>query len=199
MILDVIGIVIISFSIYSGMKKGLVKGLFSSVTFILALILTVCTLSPVAGFVGETDFGKAIYEKTEIVLIEASEDGSDVLSGIIDTKGIISEAEKVQENLSETLGNVVIRSICAVALFLIYIIAIKITAYILDAVAKLPVLNTFNKIGGILTGAVNAYIFMTLLCCILMMLVSTPAGDAIVSQLESSWITSWFYNNNPIL
>ena len=79
------------------------------------------------------------------------------------------------------------------------LILIKIATYILDAVAKLPVLNTFNKIGGIITGAVNAYIFMTILSCILMLLLSTSLGGTIQEQLESSKITAWFYNNNPIL
>lgn len=201
MILDIIGIAIIVACIIIGMKKGLVKGVFSSLSFILALILTVSTLSFAADFIKETEFGKNIMEKTEIVILESNEeDGkTSIFSELIDTEGIQKEAEKMQENLSEKLGDLVIRSLCAIVLFVAYIILIKIATYILDAVAKLPVLNTFNKIGGIITGAVNAYIFMTILSCILMLLLSTSLGGTIQEQLESSKITAWFYNNNPIL
>ena len=201
MIIDIIGIAIIVACIISGMKKGLVKGVFSSLSFIIALILTVSTLSFATDYVKETEFGKNIMEKTEIVIIESSEEieGQSILSELIDTGGIQKEAEKMQENLSEKLGDLVIRALCAIVLFIAYAVLIKIVAYILDAVAKLPVLKTFNKIGGILAGAVNAYIFMTILSCILMLLLSTSYGEAIKAQLESSKITAWFYNNNPIL
>ncbi len=206
MVLDIIGIIIIGYFLYSGVKKGFVKSIFSSLSFILALALTVMTLNPVVDYVKETEFGKTVYEKTELTFIEenadneSAEDGEEemsFLSEIIDTDGIIEEATKIQGNISKSLGDIVIRSICALALFVIYIILIKIAASILDATAKLPVLKTFNKIGGILAGAVNAYIFMAIFCCIIMLLMSTSFKDTVAAQLEASLFTSWFYSNNP--
>ncbi|MBQ2941293.1 MAG: CvpA family protein [Clostridia bacterium] len=207
MILDIVGIIIIAYFIYSGMKKGLVKGIFSALSFLIALLLTVMTLNPVAEYVEDTDFGRSVYEKTAVVLTEkaeeeveqGAEDEKNLLSGIIDTGGIAEEVAKIQENISESLGNLVIRALCAIALFIIYTLLIKIIAALLDAVAKLPILKTFNKIGGILAGAVNAYIFMIILCWVLTLLMSTGLKEALVSQLEESVIISRFYYNNPIL
>ena len=136
MVLDIIGIIIIGYFLYSGVKKGFVKSIFSSLSFILALALTVMIFFMV-DYVKETEFGKAVYEKTELTFIEenadneSAEDGEEemsFLSEIIDTDGIIGEAAKIQGNISKSLGDIVIRSICALALFVIYIILIKIAA-----------------------------------------------------------------------
>ena len=200
MILDIIAIVIIAYCIYSGMKKGLIKGLFSSLTFVIALAVTIGTVGAVTEYVSETEFGKSIYEATEIAILEhGGEDEGNFSIPLIDTENLLNEAIETQENISRSLGDLAVKSLCAVALFVGYFIIIKLAVNILDAVAKLPVLKTFNKIGGVLAGAVNAYIFMIILSCLLMLVSSTAMGETIKAQLESSKIAIWFYNNNPIL
>ena len=201
MILDIIAIVIIAYCIYSGMKKGLIKGLFSSLTFVIALALTIGTVGAVTEYVSETEFGKSIYEATEIGILDhgGEENEGNFSIPLIDTENLLNEAIETQENISRSLGDLAAKSLCAVALFVGYFIIIKLVVNILDAVAKLPVLKTFNKIGGILAGAVNAYIFMIILSCLLMLVSSTAMGETIKAQLESSKIAIWFYNNNPIL
>lgn len=201
MVLDIIALVIIVFCLYSGMKKGFVKSLFSTASFILALVLTLSTVNPAFRYIKETDFGKAIYEKTTINFVETNKEEreeKDILASIIDTDKIIESADSIEENLSLDIGNLILRSLCSVTLFLAYTVILKLLANILDTIFKLPVLNAFNKLGGILAGGINAYIFMVVITGIIMLLVSTSFGETLLSQLDESKIAVWFYKNNPL-
>ncbi len=201
MILDILTLIIIVFCLYSGMKKGFVKSFFSTASFILALVLTLSTVNPAFDYIKETDFGKAIYEKTEINFIEKTEkeeEEKDILSSLIDTRQIIDGADSFEKNLSSDLGDLVLRSLCSVVLFLAYTLVLKLLSAILDALFHLPVLNVFNKAGGILAGGINAYIFMIILSGLIMLLISTSFGDVLMKQLEESKIAIWFYKNNPL-
>ena len=96
-------------------------------------------------------------------------------------------------------GDVLLKALCAVLLFLLFFILIKLLSKILDAIAKLPVLRTVNKLGGALSGLLTAYIVLILYGCALIILSSSALGVSIAEQLETSKIASWFYLNNPIL
>ncbi len=200
MILDILTLIIIVFCLYSGMKKGFVKSFFSTASFVIALVLTLSTVNPAFEYVKETDFGKAIYEKTEINFIEKGEKKEEELSQkfFINTEEIIEGADTLEENISSGVGNLVLRSLCSVVLFLAYTLVLKLLSGILDALFSLPVLNAFNKAGGILAGGINAYIFMVILSGLIMLLMSTTLGETLMGQLEESKIAIWFYKNNPL-
>ncbi len=199
MVLDIIALVVIVFCLYFGMKKGFVKSFFSTASFIIALVLTLSTVNPAFEYIKETSFGKAVYEKTEINLIEKSEEEKDgFFESFLDKSQIIEGADSLEETLSDNIGTLILRSLCSVVLFLGYSIILKLLSKILDAIFKLPVLNAFNKIGGILAGGINAYIFMIIISSAIMLLISTSFGETLLSQLEESKIAVWFYKNNPL-
>ena len=201
MILDIIAVIIIGYCLFIGAKKGLVNMLFKTLSFALALFLTAITLNAACDAVTDTELGKYIYEKTEITLIEEGEieEKLGVLEFFIDTEELYGEVTGLQEKASVTLGDIIIRAGCAIALFIVYSILIKLAGKILNTVAELPIINVVNKLGGFLAGGVNAYIVMIMLTCILTFLMSTKFGEVLEAQLDSSLIASWFVKNNPLL
>ena len=200
MILDIIALAIILFSVIMGVKKGLIKTLFGTLSVILAIFLTVGTMDVAFSYVKETDFGKSIYEKTAISLTQNVEiEENNFLMQLIDVNTILETAEDVEKSISLALGDVLLKALCAVLLFLLFFILMKLLSKILDAIAKLPVLRTVNKLGGALSGLLTAYIVLILYGCALIILSSSALGVSIAEQLETSKIASWFYLNNPIL
>ncbi len=206
MILDIFAVAIIAFCIYRGIKTGFVKAFFGTATLILAVVLTSATLSPAVEYVRNTSFGENIYEKTRIEIfdIEDFKEGQEFmdkfkLMEISESSDMLSDAEAFEEELSLNIGNIVIQSICSVALFILYTVLLKILSHIIDAVCKLPVLNTFNKAGGFLAGAVNAYIIMLVFTTVIMLLLPTGAGKFLTEQLDESYITAFIYSTNPFV
>ena len=200
MILDIIALAIILFSVIMGVKKGLIKTLFGTLSVILAIFLTIGTMDVAFSYVKETDFGKSIYEKTAISLTQNVEiEENNFLMQLIDVNTILETAEDVEKSISLALGDVLLKALFAVLLFLLFFILIKLLSKILDAIAKLPVLRTVNKLGGALSGLLTAYIVLILYGCALIILSSSALGVSIAEQLETSKIASWFYLNNPIL
>ena len=201
MILDIIALAIICFLIYKGRKKGLVKTLFSSLSFVIALILTITTLDAVYDYVKTTEFGNSVYES---IRAEAEKDNSleqvpEFVFIFSDTENIAEGVSHIRNYITDAIGNAVIKSLCGVMLFVAYSIIIKLASGILDTFAKLPVLNAVNMFGGIVAGAINAWIFMVLFTCFMTFLLPTGAGEFLSSQLEKSILVKWFCNNNPLL
>ena len=206
MILDIIAVAIIVFCVYNGIRKGMVKAFFSTATLILALVLTFVTVNPVSEYVKQTSFGETVYEKTQIEFLDAEdfEQAQKFLENFELSKVNLEEnaAEAViglENELSLNIGNAVIRSVCAVALFILYYFALKIIAKLLDVVCKLPVLKTFNRAGGFIAGILNAYITLIIFSCIIMLLLSTDAGEYLTKQLSESFLTAWIYQNNILV
>lgn len=201
MILDIIALIIMAFCIIRGIKKGFVKTIFGTFSFLIALILTIITLESAAAYISKTDLGKAIYENTDINIInsvvEVGEEGQ--LGGLIDLSDILESAEKTEAELSEKAADVIIKALTSIGLFILYLLALKIFMHVLNFVVKLPVLSAFNKVGGLLSGMLNAYIAMVVFACIITALISTEYGAEISGQLKDSYITSFFYENNPLL
>lgn len=206
MVLDIIAVAIIVFCVFKGIKNGLVKALFGTAALILALVLTSLTANPVSEYIKDTPFGETVYEKTKIEILDAEdfefpgnfldeEEFSKINIGEKTTK----EVNALEEELSLSIGDAVISSLCSFVLFALYFVAFKIVARLLDAVCKLPLLKTFNKAGGFIAGSVNAYITLLVFGCVIMILLSTDAGAYITKQLSESFIASWIYQNNILI
>ncbi len=206
MILDIIAVILIGYCIYKGVKKGFVKAFLGTATLIIAFVLTSATLAPVTDYVKESPLGDAVYDNINFEFLK-QEDLESVqelldkynLTEALGAENMVTDIKGMEEDFALKTGDLVIRALCTVLLFIAYVLALKLLTLILDAFCKLPILKTFNKAGGFIAGAINAYIFLMVFACIIMLLLSTTLGTFLSEQLEGSYITAWAYRVNPFM
>lgn len=201
MVIDIISIAIILCCLIAGIKKGFVKALFGTVSFILAIILTFFFLDCAFSYISQSSFGKSVYDKTSVNIVEVQEgqENESFFDKMIDKKGLMEKAEEAQKSLSEEIGDTTLKIITAVILFIGFTIALWLLSHILNLFAKLPVIKTVNKLGGFAAGAINAYILITIFSFVTAFAAASGISEAVSAQMEQSKIVSWFYLNNPLL
>ncbi len=201
MIVDIIAVALVALCVVGGIKKGFVKAFFGTLSFILAFILTFTFSDSAFRYVSESKIGEMIYEKTAVNIVQMPEDAENkgFFDELIDKKGIMEKAAAAQKSVSDEIGDTVIKLLTNVALFAAITLALKILASILNFVAKLPVLKSFNRVGGLLAGVMNAYIVLTAFSCLMTFIGAASVSAAITEQMNTSKVVSWFYLNNPLI
>ena len=212
-LIDLIIIAIIVIATFIGYKRGLVKIAFGFCTFILALIIALILYKPVSTLVIENT---EIDDKIESSIIEKifpegsiedteieAEEGSEI---------VISEAEneKIQSYSSllntEATVNSIARAFSTkiiemVVLLLIYIIAkiiLRFITAIADLIAKLPFLNTFNHLGGIIIGFLQGCLIVLVVFALIVLFTPMIDGE-FINNINNSIIGSKIYEHNILL
>lgn len=207
MLVDIIALIIVILCVVIGVKKGFIKTFFGTLSFLIAIILTVATVDPISEYVSKTEAGKFIYEKTEINILEngmaKNENESTYynafLEEIIDIESIVQNAQGMQQEISQKIGDMSIKTITALVIFVIYLVLLKIISKILDLVSHLPLLNAFNKVGGFIAGGINAYILLVIFSSAITFIATMYENDLLSTQLEESVILKYLSCYNLFL
>ena len=176
-ILDIIALAIICLCVWRGKMNGLVKVVCQFLTYIGAFICARLFSGTLGEWINNQFLYNTVYSKIENALssidmtdnINAMKDAATEkfsyvirlfnidLNSIAD--GAVAKQESVIEGITEGVASSVSLGIANVLAFvLIFVIAfivLKIVSRLLDSVARLPILNTFNKLGGIMIGAMK--------------------------------------------
>lgn len=112
---------------------------------------------------------------------------------------LTNTATSVSSNIATVVSDLVMSFIAIVGLFVIILLVVKIVAAIFDVISKLPVLNTFNKAGGVLFGLLKGYIILSLIFVIAISFLSLGAHPQVESLLDTSVIAPVFINYNILL
>lgn len=201
-IIDIVIIAIILFCLYRGYKKGLVGLAFSIVSFIAALIIAFILFVPVSSFViDNTEFDNNI--KNAIVSNfnseEQTENGeSNFITTYINEQ--IDEAKgKTLDVVATEISELCIKGIVFIALYIVARIALVFVRVIADLIAKLPILNQFNKIGGIIFGLLKGFIITYGVLAILLLVSPMFNESTFFKELNNSFVGGMMYNNNIIV
>ena len=155
-IIDGVIILFILASVFLGYKKGLISLGIHLVAFILALVVTFILYRPIAGIVINSTQIDEKLEETIQVNVEnfmAENENSTVTNSIIESakQGVLPQA-------SRTLAINIIYGITMILLFVVVRICLVFVTALANAISKLPILNQFNKLGGILYGLLRGFI-----------------------------------------
>ena len=201
-IIDIVIIAIILFCLYRGYKKGLVGLAFSIVSFFAALIIAFILFVPVSSFIiNNTEFDDNI--KSAIISNfnseETTEDGeSNFITTYINEQ--IDEAKgKTLEVVATEISELCIKGIVFIALYIVARIALVFVRVIADLIAKLPILNQFNKIGGIIFGLLKGFVITYGVLAILLLVSPMFNESTFFKELNNSFVGGMMYNNNIIV
>ena len=175
LLLVVLAIIIVN--AWIGRKKGFVKIVFSMISLILAMILTLVFSPTVTDMLRDNEniYG-SITEKVENIIysneeeVESSDEDSFIVGLILPSsikEKLIENKDKGINNIkayvTEYMTEIVLKGIGFIVTFLLLLIAIWILSIALNIISKLPVLNQINKTTGLIAGLIHGLVLVWIL------------------------------------
>lgn len=212
-------LVLLAFSMADGYRRGFVKEVVS-VLLVLLSVVVVWMINPyVNTFIRENTF---VYEKIQNVsesFVESLANGNDTmdeeqqdelisgmgLPGLLQNGITENNTAAVYQQLAvNTFGGYVSRYLANIAVnclsFLIsYILAsvlIRVFAYALDILARLPVVRGINKLAGALIGGGKCIIFVWVAMLVLTILCNTEIGQKGLGLIRGDTVLNFLYDKN---
>ena len=84
-------------------------------------------------------------------------------------------------------------------LFTIFLIILKILLGSIELLAKLPVINSINKLGGAAAGIALSTIIIWICFGVIYIFIAQPAISQLYEHIEGSMLASRLYDNNILL
>lgn len=228
-ILLIVVIAVLVVSAFSGMKRGLIKTVFSMFSMLVALLLT-AVFSPIITKQLQTNEKVVGYFSEKVAAVLPFEGGEEQLgeqgsksAGTKDQgefleslplpesirKSLLENnrqnfyqalgVKTFKEYLSNCLACMIISALSFVGTFLIVFVLLKMLCFSLDLISKLPLLNQANHLLGMAAGLLNALIVIWILCIVLTAFSSTEFGRKLMLMINESSFLSFIYNNNLLL
>ena len=207
-----------------GLKRGMLKMAFSLVSVIVVLLLVNLLTPPVKQLLKktpiytsvQTGIEKYIKDNVEATAENVTQSGVSAQKKIIDNLPLPKEIKvSLNENntkesyaslkvnsfagyIGESLADMILSAITFILLFVVLTILVRILVHLLDIVAKLPVIKTFNAIGGAIIGLFESVIIIWILCIVVTAFSATDWGQEVCKAIAENGLLSLIYDNNMI-
>ena len=197
MVVDIIIIAILALSIFLGYKKGLIELGIKAVAVIIAIVGTLILYRPITNIIVNTT---SLDENIEQAIMEKS--GSIVGDGTTENAiedGIVSEIQnQMLPNAAHELSLNIIRAGVMLILYIVIKIALKFVTALANLIAKLPILDQFNKLGGIVYGAIRGLLIIYVALLIIQFVSEVNPGNRVNGEIDKSFIGKEMYKRNVI-
>lgn len=181
-IIDIIIILFILASIFLGYKKGLVSLGINLVAFIIAILITFILYRPIANvIINSTQVDENLQATIENQIGE-------VISNDAETGAIESATNSILQGGSRTLAINIIYGITMIVLFIIARIALIFISAIANMVSKLPILNQFNKLGGIIYGLLRGVIIVYVILMVVNLIITLNPTGKIKENIDETYL-----------
>ena len=189
--INLITLGILAISIFFGYKKGLVGVAFKLCALIVSIVVTLILFQPISNLVIEKT---ELDEKIENIIVEngtkqQSEENEtqeqNTVAGYID-QYVENTTTQIQNNIVEssarTLAINIVKGIVIIGLFIVIRIALILLNFLADTIAELPIVKQFNKLGGIIYGALRGIVIIYIILIIATFINPEIASTSILGQ-----------------
>ncbi len=206
---------------FIGLKKGLIKMVFSLVSTIVALLVAMLFSPVVAGMMKSNDaivgfFDEKISAIIDFTSEEAEEDTESEQTSLIEAlplpetfketlmenntaeSYISMQAKNFEEYVCRQITNVIINAIAFVITLLLAVIALAILCNALNLLAKLPLLKQINAAAGLAAGVAEGLLLVWILFVILTMFAGTEFGSEAMGMIAENPLLDFLYKNNMV-
>lgn len=202
-----------------GFKRGFVKEIVSAFFMILSFLM-VWVINPyMNGFIrNHTPVYDTVHEKCQ-ELVEDQLDGQKSLnkteqSEFVENMPVPEMLKKslIQKNTVETyqqlavssftdyvadsLAVMAVNGISFLVSYLLSVIVIRLLGYILDVLAKLPVINGINKAAGAVVGGAKCVVIVWVVFLALTLLCNTQFGQKGMELIQNDVFLNFLYSQN---
>lgn len=211
--------IILLLSCYNGFRRGFVKELVST-CFVLLAIVIVWLINPyVDTFLQERT---PVYDKIQEACMETVEQqmegisatGAEAQDALIESlplpeflKGQLETynnenvygylvVESFESYIASAVATMLTNGLGFVLSYLLATIMIHALAYVLNLIAKLPILRGVNRMAGVLMGGVRGILFIWVVLLILTIFCNTSWGQECMTMIERDPFLSFLYDSN---
>ena len=219
MVLDIILVVLFLLMIVYGYKKGCIGIVANLVSLIIAFVLAYLLAGTVGDYMANTSWGIEIknginnkFSNQEEVLPDNVLDGEDVkneedktTNDIVNKENITDEVvtiiqDSVIENTKDSIANKISEYAFTGLGFVIVFFGARIILWlakkILEGIFELPILKTFNKLGGVVTAILLFVIEVSIILAVIKSISTMTFMTGTVNTIQSSIITKMLYDHN---
>ena len=186
-IVDLIIIAIVALSTYLAYKKGLVALAIKLCAVVISIVITLLLYKPVSNLIINTTsidetIQNAILEKATDVIRQDEE--SDLSNEVIDfaKDGVLDV--KARE--------------LSIILFLIIKFLLRFVTVIANKIAKLPIINQFNKAGGLIYGLLRGIIIVYIALLLIGFAGQINQNNKLHKSINESTLGKMMYENNVL-
>ncbi len=191
-IVDLIIVAIILLSAFLAYRKGLVTLAIQLVAVIIAVVLTLILYKPVSNLIINVT---GIDEMIQNAILE---EANDIMTN--EGNGANQIVETIQNNmLPETARTISINIIEGAVILILYVlirIILRFVTAIANAVSKLPILNQFNKLGGVIYGILRGLLIVYILLLLVNLSGEIEPQNQVYTSVESSYVGKMMNENN---
>ena len=191
-VVDFIIIAMILLSTFLAYRKGFITLAIQLVAFFIAIILTLLLYKPISNLIINVT---AIDETIQNAILE---EANDMIAN--DENGENQVIETIQNDmLPETARTISINIIEGSVILILYIvirIALKFVTAIANFVAKLPILNQLNQLGGIIYGILRGIIIVYILLLLVNLSGEIEPQNQVYTTVQESYIGRVMNENN---
>ena len=191
-IVDLIIVAIILLSAFLAYRKGLVTLAIQLVAVIIAVVLTLILYKPVSNLIINVT---SIDEMIQNAILE---EANDIMTN--EGNGANQIVETIQNNmLPETARTISINIIEGAVILILYVlirIILRFVTAIANAVSKLPILNQFNKLGGVIYGILRGLLIVYILLLLVNLSGEIEPQNQVYTSVESSYLGKMMNENN---
>ncbi len=204
MILDIILVVLVIGAFVLGNKKGFIKIISGMVTFIIAFAVAYIFANNVADYIRyDTVVGSKIEQSistsiSNVINQENKENESNKLETMFGDK-INEIAQNGKNKTVSVITNYIFTGIGFIVTFVLAKAVLLIVTIMLDGVFNLPVLKSFNELGGIIAAVVLLVLKVWIVLAIIHFVAPMEFMSGIVKLINSSVITKVLYEHNILV
>lgn len=185
-IIDIVIILFIVASIFLGYKKGLISLAIHLLAFIIAVVVTFVLYRPIGNIIINTSTIDEKLQETIQVNVEnfiLEDESNQITNELVESakKGMLPDA-------SRTLAINIIYGITMIILFLITRICLVFINSLADTISKLPIINQFNKLGGILYGLLRGVIITYVILMLINLVITINPTGSLNEIMQESYL-----------
>ena len=193
-VFDVVIVLLIVLSTYLAYRKGLAALAIKLCATIIAVLVTLVLYKPISNFIINTT---SIDETIENAVFEKAfrEVKNDEETGLT-----VSVAEQAKANaLAQTSREVAIKTINISVIIILYFVlkfALKFVTILANKIASLPIINKFNKAGGIIYGIIRGLVVVYVCLLLISFVGKVNSKNPLYQTMNSSNLGKLMSENN---
>ncbi len=197
LISDIVVSVIIVAAYVIGSRRGLVKTVWNAVSWIAAVAAVFLLIQPAVEVVQKTPVADNLNAKIYTMMQEKPEESiqreSAMPKFMTENTDII---DSISEKTAEDITALVLKIAVGLSLFIIIKLVLLILFAVINAISRLPFVNSTNKLLGGLLGVVNIMFVIYALCAAITLMTD---NEEIFGIINSSYVIKYFYDNNILM
>jgi hypothetical protein len=213
--LDLGVVILLALCALAGYRQGLIRTVYRLASFFIALFLANALYPYVARLLSGSSIYTAIQDsiKTalgleDFVATQAAATHTEVIESLYFLPAAlrdmlnsyfapnindIARIDAIENYISAFFADIAINGIAIILVFALVMIILSVAGVLLDIVGKLPVIRTFNNIGGLIAGIIMGAGIAWL--CIVLLSIFTAANPSFFDLLEGSFVASRVLEN----